>query len=216
MLSKEDIFEAVWRNRAQTTFDPNLVDRAISTIRSALGSLSDCSHYLRVERGRGVIFDAPVARATPIEIALPDPVHIHDRRARIVSWKTILIFAGIVVILGALTGLFWALYHRQARELIDATPLTASGTPKYAPLLALHNPHRVLFTEFVNGRYQISWVEPKTKSSGKVLTDIANPTALAISRDENTLLVRSIVGSFQDDGPLFLQSILGGSSIFQS
>jgi Tol biopolymer transport system component/DNA-binding winged helix-turn-helix (wHTH) protein len=201
MLTKEQIFQEVWRNRPGTVYDPNLVERAISSVRAAVAGSPEFLDFLRVERGHGIAFDGPVEKLHP-EAA--DGIVPQPRSKKLgYSVAAILLLGFVLFVLG------WV-YRPMPPDYGDPVPLTNSGDPKYAPLVVLKSSHRVFFTEFVNGQYQIAWLELGTRTTGKVLTEIPNPTVLAASNDEKSLLIRSIAGSFQDDAPLFIQPIAGG------
>jgi Tol biopolymer transport system component len=201
MLSKKEIFDAVWRNRPDTVFDVNLIDRAISTIRAALGNDSS-STYLRVERGKGIIFDAVVTGETPAK-----PQRGHDPWwVAAAPWVLAATF-GVLALTTA-----WLVRGSGPQVAMDPRPLTTSGNPKFGPLVILENPHRVLFTELVDGHYQVSWVESATRRTGTLRTDIANPTVVAASPDGKELLLRDIVTGIQDDGPLLMQAPENGTA----
>jgi Tol biopolymer transport system component len=117
----------------------------------------------------------------------------------------ILIGLGCLVILVVL--------HRKTRPSIVFDPprqLTHTGNRKYSPVLT--DGVRVFFTETNGGAYRVGETSLGGGEVTYLKTTIKNPYACDLSPNGEYLLIRSVVGSFDDYGPLWILPLFGGRS----
>src|SRR6202022_3192383 len=89
-------------------------------------------------------------------------------------------------------------------------PITATGHPKYGPFVG--DRRAIFFTEHENNRFQISWVDPRSATVGRLRTELPSAAVAGMSPDKLTLLVRGPLADYHSDAPLSVLSRDGGLS----
>src|SRR5215831_8857866 len=155
-------------------------------------------------RGR-IVADPAELDQWRLQAAVPSakPPEITSR-----SKARLLIFVGLAA--GAVALLLILLIQLRpgpTASLSHVAQITHSGFTKFAPFVT--DGKEMFFTEHQNFRYWISKVPIGGGDTHEFQTAITNPYVSAVSPDRRSLLVRSVVKSFNDPGPLFIQPLDG-------
>jgi DNA-binding winged helix-turn-helix (wHTH) protein len=196
MVTSREIYEHVW----QTAWDPackNNVDRAVSDIRKALGDPSQNPSIIGREKGKGVRFIAEVeCRGAELK---PSAGRI---RAMFIAVSVVIVMVGA-----------WAVIRGKREPIVSSgfRVLTPNDTLKRVPLVS--DGAWVYFTEQTQGVYSITQIALDGSRHERFPTSIPNPYVVAISPSKRELLVRQVVGDFNNhEAPFWIQPLNGGEA----
>jgi Tol biopolymer transport system component/DNA-binding winged helix-turn-helix (wHTH) protein len=192
LVPKTDLERSVWGGRA----NDDTIYQHIRAIRLATG----VPDVVTTVRGKGYQLNPSVTVISPAAKAVEAPERKPGRNIH--RW--------IIPALGAfcliVAGLLFAV-RTQDRPIAVGPPIrvTNSRVSKLSPLIT--DGSVIYFTKTESGKY---FVVCKPVSGGDEETlpiSVPNPYVCAISKDKQRLLVRSVVGEFDDLGPFFIVTI---------
>ncbi len=125
------------------------------------------------------------------------------------------VFLGIGVSAAAAAGVLFLNPWAHAPRLLAGSPevLSLSTEAKLPPLIT--DGKKVYFQEYLNGRFRLMETllikQAGLQQTGPLNIPLENPDAGVLSRDGSAMLLRSIQGSKDGDGPLYIQPLPTGT-----
>lgn len=196
LVTNQEVYERCW-NETWDAACQNTLDKAISDLRRALGDSAQSPFIIRRVRGQGLQFIAPID-----EEVLNSGVN--KDHFRILS---------VVSLLATFVAVFWVYVsvpreqsHRARIEYIRG--VTSSNLPKRVP--AVFYAAAGYFSQIAGGHHQIIRKDLMSGNERVFSTTIPEPYVTAISPDAKNLLIRQVVGEFDNENsPLWIQPIDG-------
>jgi len=200
LIPNHEIFEAVWKVSWDASYQ-NSIDRAISDIRKLLNDSPQDPTIILREKRRGIRFIAPLT----VRTMSGTPFH-RVLRSRV--GRGAFVIGGAAALVGLVTSRqYWA-SRTGIIEVRGIRPVTNTPTSKRIPIVS--DGTWVYFTEEESGEYRITKARITDGSLARFATAIPNPYVCAVSPSRLELLVRQIVGDFDNDEcPLWLQPLDG-------
>lgn len=200
VVSKAELLSAVWGGHQ----DDNLVEQAVRQIRLALREEAKKPRFVQTLPGQGYLFiGAPGRNPPPATPVVPDskPDGAVPTYHRFV-YAALLIVAIIAVVT----------FRSAPRDLKLTNPvkITRSQTRILSPLLT--DGARIFYQRFENGRYTLAEVAGDGGDTISPRAEIPNPELCDIAPDGASLLLRDLVHSREDNEPVYIQPLIGGSA----
>jgi Tol biopolymer transport system component/DNA-binding winged helix-turn-helix (wHTH) protein len=196
LVENRELYEACWVGRWDAAAT-NSLDRAISDLRAALGDSKESQHVLRRERGRGVQF---VAELMPVA----EPVVKRQRLTLVVGLSFGLALVAAVTV-------FFARSSERRLRVDSIRTVTATNVGKRVPVV--FDGSSAYFSRRSMSHHSIVRKRLAGGNEEIFTTDVPEPYVAAISPDRSRLLVREVVGSFDnEDSPLWIQPTNGSTA----
>jgi len=207
VISKHELLQAVWQGH----HDDNIVEVAIRQIRRALGDDREHPRFIETIPGEGYCFIAPVdtrnryPAEAPLNPAGAERSMLFQLAGK--GWRFgIAALSSVVLILALAFGVFRA--SLPDPRAVNPMKVTRSQSRILSPLLT--DGPRLYYQRFVNGRYEVAEVASGGGETVVPSVGASNPELCDIAPDGNTLLLRDLTHSREDDEPVYIQPLVGG------